>query len=412
MNTRLPSSTVSLLTGGIDRHYATELSTALAATGITLDVICNSEMDTPKMRKYPGLRLLPLYQTPRRRNPVRKLLACLGVYVRLLRYITNSGALVIHTLWNYKFPLADRTLLLLYCKLLGKRLVFTAHNVNAAERDGVDSRWNRWSLRTQYSLVDHIFVHTEQMKNQLLSQFAVPGQKVTVIPYGVYSRVPNTQMTKAEARERLGLASHHRTLLFFGRIVPYKGINYLVQAFESLATNNSNYRLLIAGEPMKEAEQHWRQSQQKIEESPTRNQVIQHIRHIEDGEIEVYFKAADVLVLPYTQIFQSGVLFMAYSFGLPVIAADVGSFGKDILPGETGYLCRPQDPEDLARISEVFFSSDLYRELEKRRPEIQSLILASNSWHAVAEKTAKVYAALCGDEPVQFKASAKSTLTH
>lgn len=412
MNTRFPSFTVSLLTGGIDRHYATELSTALAATGISLDVICNSDMDTPEMRKYPGLRLLPLYQAPLRRNRVRKLLTYLGVYVRLLRYITSSGAPIIHILWNYKFPVADRTLLLLYCKLLGKRVVFTAHNVNAAERDGVDSRWNRWSLRTQYSLVDQIFVHTEQMKNQLQSEFGVPGQKVTVIPYGVYSRVPNTPLTKAEARERLGLASHHRALLFFGRIVPYKGINYLVQAFEFLAANNPDYRLLIAGEPMKEAEQHWRQAQQKIEKSPTRNQVIQHIRHIEDGDIELYFKAADVLVLPYTQIFQSGVLFMSYSFGLPVIATDVGSFGQDILPGETGYLCRPRDSEDLARISEVFFSSNLYRELEKRRPGIQNLIHASNSWHAVADKTAKVYAALCGYDPVQCEVSAKSTLTH
>ena len=53
-------------------------------------------------------------------------------------------------------------------RLLGKRLVFTAHNVNAAVRDGNDSFLNRWSLKVQYLLADHIFVHTEQMKRALL----------------------------------------------------------------------------------------------------------------------------------------------------------------------------------------------------------------------------------------------------
>lgn len=394
MNICLDPPTVSLLTGGIDKHYATELSMALAAVGVPLDVIGTSDMDTPEMRKCHGLRLLPLYESRPQRSPLRKALACLGVYVRLLRYIARSGAPIIHILWNYKLPIADRTFLLLYYKLLGKRIVFTAHNVNAAERDGVDSRWNRWSLRIQYSLVDHIFVHTEQMKKQLLNEFAVPADNVTVIPFGVYTRVPNTCLTRVEARERLGLGSHHRTLLFFGRIVAYKGITHLVQAFELLAAGNPEYRLVIAGEPMKEAEQYWKDTEQRIEQSPIRNQVIQHIRHIDDAEIELYFKAADVLVLPYTRIFQSGVLFMSYSFGLPVIATEVGSFGDDVIPGETGYLCRPRDSEHLARISELFFSSDLFRELEQRRSGIQSLIGTRNSWHAVADKTAHMYAAI------------------
>ncbi len=69
---------------------------------------------------------------------------------------------------------------------------------------------------------------------------------------------------------------------------------------------------------------------------------------IPDDETEVYFKAADVLVLPYRHIYQSGVLFLGYSFGLPVLAADVGALKEDIVEGKTGFVFRPEDPADLA----------------------------------------------------------------
>jgi D-inositol-3-phosphate glycosyltransferase len=405
MNNRWTSLNVALLTGGIDKSYASGLSTCLASAGITLDVICNSEMDTEEMRVHRGLRLLTLYRTPSAgRGVVRRLLACLLVYARLIRYALTCSAQVFHILWNYKLALFDRTVLLLYYKLLGKRLVFTAHNVNAAERDGSDSVLNRWSLRLQYRLVDHIFVHTDQMKSQLVERFAVPGTKVTIIPFGIYDMVPQTSITPAESRQRLGLRGTDRTLLFFGRIVPYKGLDLLVDAFGRLAVQKLDYRLLIAGEPMKEAEQHWRQVRQTIEQSSMRDQVTQHIRHIPDDEIELYFKAADALVLPYRHIFQSGVLFMAYSFGLPVIATDVGSFRQDIIPGTTGVICQSDDPQDLARAIETYFASELFEHLDQRRIGIQNLIHADHSWEIVASRTAEVYGKFAGCQPVQLRA--------
>ncbi len=86
---------------------------------------------------------------------------------------------------------------------------------------------------------------------------------------------------------------------------------------------------------------------------------------IPDDETEVYFKAADVLVLPYRHIYQSGVLFLGHSFGLPVLAADVGSLKDDIVEGKTGFVFRPEDPVDLAKTIERYFASDLYAELER-----------------------------------------------
>jgi D-inositol-3-phosphate glycosyltransferase len=198
-------------------------------------------------------------------------------------------------------------------------------------------------------------------------------------------------MRAAEAKKRLGVKGSEKALLFFGRIAPYKGIDLLVDAFLRLAPKDPRYRLIIAGEPMKDAESQWRSAQVAIEQSASKDRVIQHTRFIGDSEIELYFKAADVLVLPYTQIFQSGVLFMSYSFGLPVIGTDVGSLAHDIIEGETGFVCRPGDAEDLARAIESYFSSDFFKSLDDRRGKIKEFIHASHSWEKAGCKTVEVY---------------------
>jgi glycosyltransferase involved in cell wall biosynthesis len=121
---------------------------------------------------------------------------------------------------------------------------------------------------------------------------------------------------------------------------------------------------------------------------------MQKIQYIPDEETELYFKAADVLALPYTYIFQSGVLFLGYSFGLPVIATDVGSVSEEIIEGRTGFLCKSCDPVDLGKTIEKYFESDLFRNLDNRRQEIRDYANAKHSWDIVGEITRKLYAQL------------------
>ncbi len=129
-----------------------------------------------------------------------------------------------------------------------------------------------------------------------------------------------------------------RRSCFFGRIRPYKGIEYLLAAFKLLSVSGAgNYRLIVAGEPKKGSEEYLhRDSAIRYARFQSRAGHPERIQFIPDEEMELYFKAADVLVLPYKEIFQSGVLFLAYSFGLPVVATDVGSFREDIVEGVHG----------------------------------------------------------------------------
>jgi D-inositol-3-phosphate glycosyltransferase len=386
---------VALLTGGIDRPYAFGLSLALASKGVKLDVVGSRELDGPEMQTSSNLTFLKMHEDQRQKTGLaRKFLQVVMFYTRLLCYAATARPKIFHILWNYKFQLFDRTLLLLYYKVLGKRIVFTAHNVNAAKRDGNESILNRLSLKIQYRLVDHIFVHTDKMKHELLSGFGVGEGAVSVIPFGVNNSVPDTELSPAEAKQRLGINSEEKAILFFGHIRPYKGLDYLVAAFQQIALRGQGYRLIIAGEPKKESIQSWREIQQTIQRERIGDQVIQQIRFISDEETEIFFKAADVLVLPYTEVFQSGVLFLAYNFGLPVIATDVGSLRDDIIEGETGYICRPSDATDLARTIEAYFESDLFRTLNDRRAEIKNFARGRNSWDVVSDKTCNVYAQL------------------
>nr|MBA3351929.1 glycosyltransferase family 4 protein [Blastocatellia bacterium] len=281
----------------------------------------------------------------------------------------------------------------LYYKLLRKRVVFTAHNVNAGARDGNDSFINRLSLRVQYKLCDEIFVHTAKMKYELVGQFDIPGERISLIPYGINNVVPDTALAPNEARERLGIGSDDKVLLFFGSIAPYKGLEYLLTAFDEIAKQDKGYRLIIAGKPKWDGG-YWSLLEPTIASSAARDRIIRKIEFVSDEQTEVFFKAADVLVLPYTHIFQSGILFIAYNFGLPVIASDVGSMREEIIDGRTGFVCKPRDRSDLARTIVRYFQSDLYRDLEFQRVEIKRYANETHSWSEVARITASIYSKL------------------
>jgi glycosyltransferase involved in cell wall biosynthesis len=383
---------VGLLTGGFDKPYAFGLAMTLISKGVRLDVIGSDEVDSPEMHISPKVKFLNLLGSQRHDvSLAKRAYRVLIYYVRLIFYAANARPKIFHILWNNKVQFFDRTLLMLYYKLLGKRIAFTAHNVNAGKRDANDSWLNRLTLKIQYRLANHIFVHTEKMKSELLEDFGIRERAVTVIPFGINNSVPDTDLTPAQAKLRLGIRDDERTILFFGNIGPYKGVDFLVTAFQQIVARNTAYRLIIAGKPRGGSERYLEAIQQTISRDTHRGRVIQRIGYIPDEETELYFKAADVLALPYTQVSQSGVLFLGYSFGLPVIAADVGSLGEEVVEGRTGFLCRPCDPVELANTIETYFESDLFKALASRRQEIRAYANERHSWDAVGETTRRIY---------------------
>jgi D-inositol-3-phosphate glycosyltransferase len=343
-----------------------------------------------------------LSETASMSSKVRRVLA---YYVRLLLYVVSTRANLFHILWNNKFEIFDRVPLMLYYRLLGKKILLTVHNVNKGERDANDSWLNRMTLRFQYQFADHLFVHTERMKHDLSENFGICVEQISVIPFGINNAVPHTDLSPEEARRRLGISELDRTILFFGNIAPYKGLEFLIEAFRLLVPEDNRYRLIIAGSP-KNCEAYWSSIRTSLVEHLYRDRILQRTEFIPDCETEIYFKAADVVVLPYRHIFQSGVLSLGYSFGLPVIASDVGSLREDIIEGKTGFVCKPEDSKDLAMVIQKYFVSDLYYGLDQRRQEIRGYASKRYSWETIGDLTIKTYKKLMDSQRVPARLGA------
>jgi len=384
------SVAIALLTGGDDRPYALGMAGALHGECIFTDFLGSDALDAPLLHESPYIRFLNMRgNQSESASYLRKSVRIALYYLRLFTYAATARPRVFHILWNNKYAFLDRVVLMAWYRLLGRRIVLTAHNVNAARRDGHDSIWNRATLRFQYRLCDHVLVHTARMRDELVTDFGVSVERTTVIPFGLNDSIPHTALTREAARAHLGLEIGEKVILFFGQIAPYKGLQYLVAAMPELAADG--IRLVIAGKVKRGCEDYWAGIESALADPRVKGRVHRHIRFIPDEQVEPFLKAADAMILPYVDIFQSGVPFLSYSFGLPVIATDVGSLRDDVVEGETGFLCPARQPGELAATIRRYFTSPLYAELEERRSGIRASAKLQNSWTTVGRVIRSVY---------------------
>jgi glycosyltransferase involved in cell wall biosynthesis len=222
-------------------------------------------------------------------------------------------------------------------------LIIEFHEVvDPIEEKNLFLRWYSrsigWLIR---KLASHFVVHSESDRSLVAASYRIPMDQLTVIPHGLYDQYQKIDAT--EARARLGIREDF-VILFFGLLRPYKGLRYLIQAFESLPPDIlEQSHLLVAGEPWEDQE-----SVRLIEESPEGNHITLLGRYVDDNEISMIFSAANVLVLPYTRASQSGVAHIAMSFGLPIIASDIGAFIESLGKYKGCIFVKSENTNDLS----------------------------------------------------------------
>lgn len=165
----------------------------------------------------------------------------------------------------------------------------------------------------------------------MIARKGIPLERIDVIPHGNF-----TYYTQGKRKNYNSIA---KTILFFGRIREYKGLNILLKAFEIIKQKENNVRLLIVGDGDLAP---YRGLIEKVKDVEIVN------RWIKNDEVAQFFLNADIVVLPYVDASQSGVIPLAYSFGLPVIASRVGGIPEQVEDGITGFLVNPRDERDLA----------------------------------------------------------------
>ena len=192
------------------------------------------------------------------------------------------------------------------------------------ERHFFDKPLARWFLKA----VDGCVTMSEEVSSDL--DGILPGIKRATLFHPVNNGF-GEKLPREEALRRLGLDGSCKTLLFFGLIREYKGLDILLDAFGTLT---ADYRLVIAGEPYGDFTPYAK----AIEANPNRERIHLFDRYIPDSEVSTFFSAADVVVLPYRSATQSGVGAVADSFEVPMIVTDTGSLRSSVEGRGTGVV--------------------------------------------------------------------------
>jgi glycosyltransferase involved in cell wall biosynthesis len=230
----------------------------------------------------------------------------------------------------------------------GIKTVFICHNVLPHEQRPLDKMLARWTL----GLGDGFIVPSQDEREHLLA--LLPDRRVEIAPHPIYDMFAEQAMPRGEARKQLGLPQDAPVLLFFGFVREYKGLRYLLEAMPEILAELSDVRLLVVGE-------FW-QGKQPYLDQIARLGIEQNVvivdQYVPNEQVPLYFSAADVVVLPYTDVTQSGVVQLAFGFGVPVITTRVGGLPDVVADGKTGYLVDPGDVSGLSRAIVGFFRQD------------------------------------------------------
>jgi glycosyltransferase involved in cell wall biosynthesis len=331
-----------LLPHGFEPNYPLGFARGLREVGVeVLMVGADDSAGRAEAAGIPHVNLRGAQTTDRSR--LAKVRGLLGYYARLFRLLFQHRGQVVHFcgLLDQRLILLDGLLLTLVLRLCAGRYLHTAHN--ALPHGRRQSRLFCAIYRWIYRLPHTIIAHSPSVADELHRDFGVPRHRLRVISIGLNEEVPATDLSPAEARRQLGLPPSGPLALFFGKIEPYKGLDLLAAAWAQVRTPAAH--LVIAG---------WcpdatlaRDLRARFTASPGPARVHWREGFVPNAEVALLLRAADVVVLPYRHISQSGVIFLCLRFGVPIVATRVGSMA-DFIDAEAGVLSAPDDPAAFA----------------------------------------------------------------
>jgi starch synthase len=259
------------------------------------------------------------------------------------------------------------------------KIVTTIHDVNPHTGSRAIDQEIATNIHIKYS--DALIVHGNVAKSILAE--TVTTKNIYVIPHGEYSFF--TKMTKQKYKEEEG------NVLFFGRIEDYKGLEYLIQAESKITKSIPNLKIVIAGSGYLE----------ELEGLEKSSHFELHNHYIQDNDVGEFFQKASVVVLPYIEGTQTGIIPIAYAFKKPVVVTNVGSIPEVVEDGVTGFIVPPMDSDALAdAIIKILKDNNLRRQMGENAYRNMKNDL---SWDKIAEKTIGVYAKIINEHKIRSK---------
>lgn len=221
----------------------------------------------------------------------------------------------------------------LFRNVLGFKMVTTLHDIN--RHLGEENFSHPFMMKCMKCYSKHIFVHGTKLKELLIKDYNISSNNISAIPIGEHEVAPFKKYDQTCVQEEVN------TILFFGRIKQYKGLEYLVKAEPMITKEVPDAKIIIAGKG-DDLEKY-----QNMMVNKDNFTIYNHRISYEEGA--KLFKKCSLVVLPYVEASQSGVIPTAYGFCKPVVVTDVGSIPEIVDHGITGLVIPPKDEEALSK---------------------------------------------------------------
>ncbi len=361
---------VNLWSKGGMVHYTSQLANALARVhqDVSLRLLISNRARRDLLDRQIPVSMLAVPGGVSRADVPALLLQPVN-FPRLWAHLRKPKYDIVHI--NSHHPWTTVLLPLLHRKV---RIVTTLHNVHS--HPGEETLRSRLGAYNVVRYAHAIFVHGQELKRILVEDLGADPDKIHTVPHGEYTFF--TQLGDPHVSEE------DSTVLFFGRILKYKGLEYLLQAVPLMTERLPNLKVIIAGggdlKPY-----------QRLINQYTKYLEI-HNRYLPEEEVSDLFRRAAVVVLPYIEASQSGIVPIAFAFRKSVVATDVGCLADVVSDGITGYLIPPRTPELLAdRCVRLLTNPNERRKMGERACEKMREEL---NWDQIALKTVEVYRAV------------------
>jgi len=272
-------------------------------------------------------------------------------------------------------------------KMQKRKIVLTLHDIESFAGKTKYLSAGRLLLK----LADRVIVHNDYSREKAMEKYRLKQETIVIIPHGNYNLYAKDGPEKAIARTRIGVSGFDHVLLFWGQIKPVKGLDILLNALPEVLKAYPKTVLVVAGKVWKDDFGYY---ENIINKNGLKDNVITRIGFIPDEEVPIFFSAADIPVLPYRDVFQSGVLMMAMTYGKPVLTSDIAAMKEIVKEDQTGFLFKSGDAKSLAQQLIRLLGDPAFRERVGNNG--RELMLKEYDWNDIGKTTADLYRTIRG----------------
>ena len=273
---------------------------------------------------------------------------------------------------------------------LNKPLVSTVHSTESGRTQGLHSRDSHLIDGLEWWMTyeaKKVIICSGSMEGELAHHFRVPSDKIAVIPNAIDISRYTRHIDQESVKRHYGIGPYDKMVLFVGRLVPQKGVEYLIKAAPRIIRQHSEARILITGDG-------WSKNYlENLARSTGHADRIRFLGFVSDSQLVELTMSADALVIPSVYEPFGIVALEGMAAGVPVVAANVGGLSEIVERDRTGVSVYTKNPESIAWgvnkvLSDPGYSKWLIQNAKKKVEEVYS-------WQAVAKRTVEVYEEAC-----------------